>query len=132
MDGFDLGWVVALLEGEGTFNWQRRDPLKPRTRPFYARVRVGMTDEDVVRRLHKKTGVGRVTGPISLKNTNHKDQWYWTVSRRQEVVTLCELILPHMGSRRSAKIAEMMAEIKSHEEQMDPSKARAARVRWAA
>ncbi|MEV0267738.1 hypothetical protein AB0H43_03100 [Hamadaea sp. NPDC050747] len=91
----DVMWLAGLLEGEGTFDLHRGR---------YPRVRVEMVDRDVIGRAATLLGTSvRVT----LKRKPFKSTWHAEVSgTRAEAVM--RALLPHMGARRSARIAEVL------------------------
>lgn len=91
----DLMWLAGLLEGEGSFDLHRGR---------YPRIRLGMTDRDVVGRAATLMG-GKVR--LSLKPAPHKATWHTEVSGAK-AVAIMRSILPFMGARRSAKIAEIL------------------------
>ena len=101
----DLGWVVGILEGEGSFCLNT--PMKKYPHYRYARIHVGMTDRDVVARLAKLLG-GNVLGPY-LKG-NNRPMYEWQASGTR-AVPLMRLVLPMMGRRRRAKIREILREV---------------------
>ena len=88
-------WLAGLLEGEGTFDLHRGK---------YPRVRVAMTDRDVVGRAATLIG-SRVR--LSLKPAPYKASWHAEVTG-QKAVAVMEAVLPFMGARRSAKIAAIL------------------------
>lgn len=92
----EIAWVAGLFEGEGNIGWGRRGGLT---------LRVQMTDEDVVRRLHATVVVGTVTGPYWDGDQRHKESWRWAVSG-PGARELAERLLPFMGARRSARLQE--------------------------
>lgn len=92
---YDVVWLAGLLEGEGTFDLHRGK---------YPRVRVAMTDRDVVGRAATLLGA-RVR--LSLKPSPYKSTWHAEVSGAKAVAVM-EAVLPFMGSRRSGKIAEIL------------------------
>lgn len=96
MDEHELIWLAGLLEGEGTFDLHRGR---------YPRVRVGMTDRDVVGRAAALMGA---RARLSLREAPSQSTWHAEVSGPR-AVGLMEELLPHMGSRRSGKIAEVLA-----------------------
>lgn len=61
-------------------------------------VKVSMTDEYVVRRLHEVTGLGTF-GPAWRKEGN-KPIWSWQVNQDKAILPLVVLLLPHLGLRR--------------------------------
>lgn len=91
----DAIWLAGLLEGEGTFDLHRKK---------YPRVRVGMSDRDVVGRAATLMGA-RVRS--SLKPYPASAMWHAEVSG-EKAVAIMESVLPHMGSRRSGKIATVL------------------------
>lgn len=98
LDGIRLGWVVGLIEGEGYMDERGGRPG----------IRVDMTDEDVVRRLHEWTGIGNVTGPYLPVGTQKKQHWRWTVTARDDAAWLIGLMAPWFGARRAAKALEIL------------------------
>jgi hypothetical protein len=91
----DLYWLAGLLEGEGSFDLHRGR---------YPRVRLGMTDRDVVGRAATLLG-GKVR--LSLKGAPAQAMWHVEVSGSKAEAAM-KAILPHMGARRSAKIATIL------------------------
>ena len=91
----DLIWLAGLLEGEGCFDLHRGR---------YPRVRLGMTDRDVVGRAATLFGA-RVR--LTLKPAPSSATWHTEISgsRAEEIM---EAVLPFMGARRSAKIATIL------------------------
>jgi len=110
MTDFELGWVVGILEGEGCFFVTTRST--PKYGPYvYARVTVCMTDRDVLERLRKVTGVGVLERVRARKDPRHKPISQWIVCRNQEAIELMVAVYPHMGTRRQAKIREVLAQV---------------------
>jgi len=91
----DIIWLAGLLEGEGTFDLHRGK---------YPRVRVGMTDRDVVGRAATLMGA-RVR--LSLKPAPNAAMFHAEVSGGKAAEVMAA-ILPHMGARRSARIATIL------------------------
>jgi hypothetical protein len=97
MNRDDLIWLAGLLEGEGTFDLQRRR---------YPRIRLAMTDRDVVGRAATLMGT-KVR--LSLRQAPNKPTWHAEV-QGPRAVSLMEALLPHMGARRSQAIATILAD----------------------
>ena len=95
-DHDDLLWLAGLLEGEGTFDAHRGR---------YPRIRLAMTDRDVVGRAASlmDTGVR-----LSLREAPASPTWHAELSGARAAAIMAEL-LPHMGARRSQRIAEVLA-----------------------
>lgn len=92
MSETDIAWLAGLLEGEGSFDLHR---------DRYPRIRLGMTDRDVVERAARLMG--------SRVRTNYREgpylaMWHTELSggRAAEVMAL---ISPYLGARRSLKVA---------------------------
>lgn len=69
-----------------------------------------MTDEDVIRKLHRFVGVGYVhEDPGNQRqNPNYKMMWRWSVARREDVTMVLTRIRPHMGERRGGRVDELL------------------------
>lgn len=96
-DERDLIWLSGLLEGEGAFDAHRGR---------YPRIRLAMTDRDVVGRAATimRNGAPR----LALHPAPAKPTWHTEVSGVRAAAIMRE-ILPHMGSRRSQAIATALA-----------------------
>lgn len=95
MNRDDLMWLSGLLEGEGSFDLREGR---------YPRVRVGMTDRDTVGRVATLMGV-KVR--LSYRRAPESAMWHAEVSGAR-AAEIMRLVLPHMGARRSAKIATVL------------------------
>lgn len=98
----EIAWVAGLLEGEGYFSrsanrvkWNRYE------------VGCGMTDEDVIRKLHRHLGVGRVVEQ-RRQRPSWKPVWRWLTNKNAEVYAICAAIHPFMGKRRRTRIEDIM------------------------
>lgn len=91
----DLMWLVGILEGEGSFDCHRGK---------YPRVRLGMTDRDVVGRAATLMG-SRVR--LSLHAAPVQATWHTEISG-ERAADIMRALLPHMGARRSARIATVL------------------------
>lgn len=91
----DILWLAGLLEGEGAFDLQRGR---------YPRVRVAMTDRDVIGRAATLFGV---SVRLSLKPAPHQAMWH-AECQGPKAEAIMRAILPHMGARRSARIASIL------------------------
>lgn len=109
-----IHWLAGIVEGEGYFQ-----PFFKGTRPEGAgikyvnpRIKVTMTDEDVIRRCHAVSGVGHVTGPVFPKYRKEKGYekplWSWTVSKTSDAMGLMMTLYPLMGERRQARIRDCL------------------------
>lgn len=96
MKNSDLYWLAGLLEGEGCFRFS--DSNSPV-------VTVHMTDRDVVGRASLLLG-GTLRGPYTREG-NRKPQWKVTICG-DRAMTMMRTLCPLMGSRRAAKITEIL------------------------
>jgi hypothetical protein len=101
MTDFEAGWVVGIIEGEGSFSGSAGREGGKR----YARVEVVSTDIDVVQRLLSWTGIGYINGPyrhttFQKEAKSVKPQWRWRVGRQEDIRPLFERIAPHLSKRR--------------------------------
>lgn len=98
----DAIYLAALLEGEGCFDAVNGNP----------RIRVKMTDHDVILRAadimdastygeidHRKTVTGGQRSPLLIAQVSG-----------EKAIAIMRAVLPWMGSRRSAKITELIIE----------------------
>lgn len=113
----ELAWLAGLIEGEGAFTTNNGG--------HNPRIVMSMTDEDVVRRAHVVSGVGRVGGPYQQKNnrsttTVWKPTWRWDVSKTEDALDLMELLYPLMGERRQQKIDELLTQFGRPTQEVPP------------
>ena len=94
-DRDDLIWLAGLLEGEGTFDLHRQK---------YPRIRLGMTDRDVVGRAASLMGSG-IRMSIPLDGTRTMFHTEISGARAAEIM---RTLLPQMGARRSGKIGQIL------------------------
>lgn len=101
MSDFELGWVVGMLEGEGSFTNSKTHGRR------YARVELAGTDPDTVERGAQLTELGKLTGPFPQTNWGTKPTYRWKIHGKQ-ARELMLLVLPHMGIRRAERIREVL------------------------
>jgi len=94
-DRDDLLWLAGLLEGEGSFDAHRGK---------YPRIRLAMTDRDVVGRA---ASLMDAKIRLALHPAPAKATWHTEISGTR-AAEIMRQILPHMGSRRSGKIADVL------------------------
>lgn len=108
MSGFQLGWVVGIFEGEGSFVWSDRG-----NGSVQARVQVAMTDLDTIERLQEFTGLGNISGPYRT-SSGLKPIWYWSVGDQVGFRQLSAAMRPHLSTRRTAKLDEVLSALDKH------------------
>jgi hypothetical protein len=103
LDDISLGWIAGIIEGEGciTKRTDRKNAIV---------IQVGMTDEDVLIKLHQLIPGSILNGPYhSPSRKNHwKPRWNWELGKREYVKEFLILIYPLMGNRRRIKIREAL------------------------
>lgn len=92
----DIVWLAGLLEGEGCFDLHKG--VSPR-------VRLTMTDRDVVGRAASLFGS---TARLTLRAAPTRSTWH-AEKQGEAAAQIMAAVLPYMGARRSAKIAEVLA-----------------------
>lgn len=103
LDPFDKGWVVGILEGEGTFIARLRDGVR---QPYILAMSTDVvsTDEFTVRRMRNLLG-GSVYGPYKRdRGRPNKPTWKWSLHRRNDVAALGAAVLPHLCERRQQQV----------------------------
>lgn len=96
-----IAWAAGLFEGEGSI-------LCPSG--HYQRLRLGMTDEDVVRRFQAIAGCGTVRR-AQPRAAGWRPLFVWQVSDRGNVSRLLGLWLPYFGGRRAERAVEALERI---------------------
>lgn len=101
----ERAWAAGLFEGEGCISAQHVEGYS------YARVSLGMTDEDPVRRFHRAVGCGSVNchHSPSTRAKGHKAKWLWRTDKSVEVQAVIELLWWGLGERRRARAIEVLA-----------------------
>lgn len=94
----ETAYVAGLLEGEGCFDFNRL--------PQYPRVRVEMSDADVIERLQALVG-GRVTVPAQ-RQAHHRSTKLLTINGAA-ARDLMRAVRPWMGRRRRSRIETLLA-----------------------
>jgi hypothetical protein len=102
---FDLGWLVGIAEGEGTFS------VNKTARGTAPRFYLYSPDEWVVDRCLQITGMGRKY--VRPEGTNRSrpgkgHRYGWVVSRVKEVETLYAELQPHPSPRLRERLLETM------------------------
>jgi hypothetical protein len=104
LEPVDLGWLAAILEGEGCFTWASAG----RKQRVYPQVTLTMTDRDVVERAARLCGDRTIWTENSPSRAHHKTAYTFKLSG-WSAVDLMTVIRPLMGERRTARIDELIA-----------------------
>jgi len=94
-----IAWAAGLFEGEGSISSSRERQV---------RLRLWMTDEDVVRRFCEIVGVGHVKGPYGPYDRGTKQLWAWDLIKKADVKKVLEMFQPWLGARRLDQILTAM------------------------
>lgn len=96
----DLAWLAGLLEGEGSFY------LKTKNGKHVPAIGLAMTDADIVERAGDLMGTRKAyTRP--RRQPGWKDQTEIRITGKR-AAELMRTLLPYMGERRRATIAEIL------------------------
>ena len=103
----EVAWAAGLMEGEGCFSvvTQRQTHNGKEYEYLYPDVSMASTDEETIARFTKVVGAGRVYGPYPRPG---KDVWWWKTRRPDEVIRVCEMLYPWMGTRRREAMDKVM------------------------
>ena len=99
-----IAWAAGLFEGEGSIQFPASQA---------PRLSLCSTDRDVVEKFHAIVGVGRLRKEGSSKilpdgtRRVYKDAFRWRCDKIADVKRVMELLLPHLGERRSARWREV-------------------------
>lgn len=93
---FDKGWVVGLIEGEGSVSLYRNCP----------RVSIGMTDRDTIERY--RTVLGLKTKIIVESRKNNLKTMYRVRVNGMQAMLFMEDLFPYMSQRRQQRIQEIL------------------------
>lgn len=100
-----IAWAAGLIEGEGSIQSAVRSRRGSNGEPLlYVRIRVVMTDRDVLERLASIFGGTAVVEYRNLQGLGTKQLYRWEIGTRAAVTEVCDLIYPWMGSRRREQI----------------------------
>jgi hypothetical protein len=90
-------WLAGLFEGEGSIYFDKSNKQW--------RMKLKMTDEDVVTRFHEGAGVGKV---YYEPHKTFKPTWNWVLFRKAEVKAFLIRLLPLLGNRRACKTLDAL------------------------
>ena len=116
MHSEDTAWLAGLLEGEGYFQPWRLSYTDKSYGPGYRppKIDVNMTDRDVLEKAQRITSAGNVW---ALKNYEpHRvrtPMWRWSVTKKDDVQRIATAVLPHMCSRRSQVVSDLLESIRA-------------------
>lgn len=111
-DMVQIAWAAGLIEGEGSIQTgEGRYSSHTGRRIVAVRIRVVMSDPDVVERLRDIFGVGNILPYRNTQGLGKKPLFRWDTSRHDEVKSICQAIYPFMGERRRGQIDRLLAAV---------------------
>lgn len=104
----EFAWATGIIEGEGHIraNWIKKRP--------YFLMTASSTDQDVVERLLRALGGGRVYGPYKGRKKGWKKFWVWRCNNRELVQHYLQRMKPHLGMRRSKEAGRLLKLMQQH------------------
>ena len=100
----ELAWCVGLFEGEGCIHGWKDQPKR-------SRVKIEMTDKDVMDRFFNFIKLGNLTGPYHspCRDDHITPIYHWSCSKRKDVIKALSLFWTiGLGERRQAQADEAM------------------------
>lgn len=115
LDPSVTAWGAGVIEGEGSIQAYIRKRPDANGAPLIAvRVRVVMSDLDVVAKLRTSFGVGEVLAYRNTQGLGKKQLYRWDASSRDDVSLVCDAIYPWMGLRRRSQIDRLRELMAAH------------------
>lgn len=114
MNESEIIWVAGILEGEGNFSFRKTERNKTKGSHRKLRVRLHMTDFDIVNRVKNLVGPNLTirrderSKQVFKDGYTRKDAYVLDVSGFRAEKLMNE-ILPHMGQRRKDQILNALA-----------------------
>lgn len=101
----EAAWLGGLFEGECCISVNVNRPGK-----VYHKVRIEMTDQDVIERVRELIGPDNctVTEP-KTRQPHHKQSWMLAIHKQEVIKGLLSQLLPYLGQRRRAKALQVLA-----------------------
>ena len=106
IDREHLAWAAGLFEGEGYFSINS-------TRGARAIAGLATTDKDVSDRFNFVVGRGTVR-VYEPPQPTYKIQYRWTVEGFEDLQFVAALLWPWLGTRRRARIAEVLNTVREY------------------
>ena len=105
-DPLDLAWAAGFLEGEGCFGYYFH---RPGARNGSLHLNASQKEREPLDRLREIFGVGFITQKIDRRGGQAVDP---PLPRLEDpaISPVMRMLLPHMSSRRQARISEALAE----------------------
>ena len=102
-EGFQLGWVVGFLEGEGCFRAGFSEGV------IRLRAEAKQVQREPLDRLVQYSGVGRIQGPYDRRGLKQSPIHEWTISGLP-ARALMERLRGHLSPKRQGQIDAALAQ----------------------
>ena len=106
LSDLDRGWLAGILEGEGTFSATVRHRRSDNQTTVTCRIRIASTDRDVIERVARITGYGRVY-ELGRPTVTGKRVFSWDIGKRDQVQAVVDAVFPLLSERRQQQILAM-------------------------
>jgi hypothetical protein len=97
----EWAWAAGLFEGEGWIGMNGGTVA----------IAIHMTDRDVLERFQTVLEGGHIQGPYD-KGPRRRPMYQYTTGHRDIVRRACQMLLPWLGERRSARVIELSPQIR--------------------
>jgi hypothetical protein len=98
----EVAWAAGLFEGEGCLTSIHQGEGR-----INLVMKLGMTDEDVVRKFARIVGCGNVREQHPT-GRGRKTSWHWYCGAQKEIERLVAFFSPYFGTRRLARASELL------------------------
>jgi hypothetical protein len=107
---FDLGWLVGMIEGEGSVN----SHINEKSGYLCTSLSIASTDKDIINRLNSLfPGASR---QYKREYNNHyKTQYLWSINKRKDIRTISKTIFPYLSERRKTQFGKVINMINEYE-----------------
>lgn len=110
----DIAWAAGIIEGEGSIQSARRKQKASQGHYIAIRVRVVMSDRDILERLQRIFNIGRVSAYRNTQGLGKKQLYRWEAASRRDVAAVCDAIYQWMGDRRRCQIDALRQMLTDH------------------
>ena len=98
-----IAWATGIFEGEGCVFLAKKQTSQGTL--LYGSIAIGMTDEDVIRKIRDIFGCGNIY--VQKRRPGLKTMYSWRTRSRADFITVANLIRPMLGRRRLARLLEV-------------------------
>ena len=106
LSAYEQGWLVGILEGEGSFGLRVIDGGRYRT-PL---IQMNHTDLDVIERAADLLQT-KVMGPYEKPANSLGNKPFWVLQvQGDRAASWMRILYPHLSARRQAKITEILSD----------------------